>query len=293
MYENLSFETYQRIEAVNVSSLKPWLVSPRYARYRERNPLESDALVLGRAVHAYLFEPSTFHDSYASLDDTALIEDILAERPDLKNVRASKDYKEAFARWSELNKHKTILKHEQMQLVTQARKAVFDHPESKTINLDTEDAELSVVWLDPVLGLCKLRLDLFNRDSGRGLDAKTISKRPTVRVIEKQVIDYCYHMQLAFYLRGIRLSGLHQAPTLRLLFIQMGEEFDVTWADPLEDMIEQGWSDCVRAYEAMQESHAMNRYPGVHPDPVQISLPAWAFDRTEIIDDGVEVVDHG
>lgn len=292
VYENVSFETYQAIDAVNVSSLKPWLISPRYARWRENNPPDTDSLKLGRAVHAYLFEHDTFHNRYASLDDTALIEEVLAKRPDLKVVRSSKEYKESFARWEEMNLHKTILKWDEMQKVIASRRAFFDHPESKTVNLDTEKAELTIVWFDRELGvLCKMRLDLFDPRSGRGLDLKSLAKRPTVRVVERQIIDYGYHMQHAFYLRGIRAMDLHQAPTLRFVFLQLGDEFDVTWADPTEDMLTQGWLDVVRAFDAMVRAKKTGQYPGVHPDPVQVSLPAWAFDADNIIDDGTEVID--
>lgn len=291
MYDRVDFTTYQQIEAVNVSSLKPWLISPKHAIWRERNPLDSDAARLGQAVHAYIFDDD-FHDRYASLDDQALIEDILAARPDIKNVRNTKDYKEAYARWEDLNRHKTILKWDEMTTVIRAKAAFFNHPESKTVNLDVEQSEVTLIWHDPELKcLCKARLDLFDPVSGRVLDLKTIAKRPTVRVIERQVIDYGYHMQHAFYLRAVRACKLHQAPTLRFVFVQTTDEMDVTWADPVEDMLEQGWRDCVRAFERMSEANSTDHYPGVHPDPVQISLPAWAFDVDNIIDDGTEVVD--
>lgn len=290
VYDKVDFETYQQIKAVNVSSLKPWLISPKYARWREIHPLNSDAARLGQAIHSYILDDD-FHDRYATLDDQALIEDILADRPEIKNVRNTKDYKDAYARWEELNRHKTILKWNDMQTVLAAKHAFFSHPESEGVNIGREQSEVTIIWLDSELKcLCKMRADLFNPSSGRILDLKTIAKRPTVRVIERQVIDYAYHMQYAFYVRGILESDLHHAPTMRFCFLQTTDEMDVTWADPDESMLERGWRDVKRALACMIESNGRGVYRGVHPDAVLITMPSWVFDD-EIIDDGTEVVD--
>lgn len=291
MYENLTFDEYVAIDAINASTLKPWLISPRYARFREQNPQETDAMILGRAVHSYLLDDD-FHDQYASLDDTALIQEILNERPTLKNVRNCKEYKEAHARWVEVNQGKTILKPDQYATVIRAKNALYSHKLSRSLDIENKQREVSLVWHDPDLdALCKARLDLFDPRSGLIDDIKTIAKRPTARVIEKQCIEHAYHIQYAWYMRGVRQLDLHQAPTLRFIFIQTCDEFDVTFADPLEDMLDQGWADARLAFEARRHAIDADLYPGIHPDPVQISLPAWAFDE-HLIDDGVTEVEH-
>lgn len=291
IYKRLSFETYKQIEAVNASSLKPWLISPRYAKWREENPLDTAATMLGQAIHSFLLDDD-FHEQYATLDDTQLIEEILSQRPDLKNVRNSKDYKDALKTFESLNKHKTILKWSDMETIRKVKRAISEHPETKSMNLGIEDTELTLVWHDDELKcLCKARLDVYDRVSGRAVDLKTMNKRPTFRAIERQVIDYAYHIQYAWYIRGMRACGLSKAPTLRFLFAQTSDEFDVAWADPDENMLDQGLRDAKDALARMKVSISTRQYPGVHPDPVQISLPDWALIDHEIIDDGTEVVD--
>jgi len=290
IFHDLTFDEYKQIKAINASSLKPWLISARHAKFREANPLDTDSIKIGRAVHSYLLDDD-FHDQYACLDDTELIQQILAQRPELKNVRASKEYKTKYAEWSQLNEHKTLLKKDEMDTVAKSRRAIYDHPESSSMNLDTELREVTLVWDDPqVGGLCKARLDLYNHKTGRIVDIKTTAKRPTVRAVERQIIDYAYHVQYAWYMRAVRMCRLSDAPTMRFVFVQLADEFDVTWADPDESMLDQGWHDAMRAVERMRACEAEGKYPGVHPDPVQVSLPAWVFDDTEIIDDGTEVI---
>lgn len=291
VYPGLSFDDYLQIPAVNASSLKPWLISPKYAKWREANPVETDSTMLGQAIHSYTLDDD-FHEKYAALDDTQLIEEILEKRPDLKTVRNSKDYKDAVKNFADLNKHKTILKWDQMQTVVNSKRAIVGHPPVTAMHIDEDDAELTLVWQEQELGtLCKARLDCFNKQTGRITDLKTMAKRPTVRAVERQVIDYAYHIQYAWYMRGVRALHLHQAPWLRFIFVQTCDEFDVTVADPDEAMLDQGWRDAKRALAEMQHAQAIGEYRGVHPDPVSISLPDWAFDDTEIIDDGTEVAE--
>lgn len=62
--------------------------------------------------------------------------------------------------------------------------------------------EVSLFWKDPVHGYdCKGRADTLNLDAGYVVDLKTTKD---AKGFMKECVDYSYHVQAAFYLRGLK-----------------------------------------------------------------------------------------
>lgn len=279
IYKNLSYEAYQRIDAVNASSLKPWLISPRYAKWKEANPTDTEATKMGSAFHSFILDDD-YHERFASLDDTSIVEEVLRLRPELVNVRNSKEYKAKYAEWAKLNEHKTLLKATEHETMMGCRRAFREHAETSRLNLSC--TELSLVWLDLEFNcLCKARIDIFDEAEKELADLKLFAKRPTVRNIEYEIDDRGYAMQCAWYRRGVIALGMAKDPKVTLAFIQNTEEFDAAVVEVDSIMLEAGMHDAKRALALKQQHEANNKFPGVCPRRTQVSLTPRALARYE------------
>jgi hypothetical protein len=187
IYRNVPAAHYHGWKAVSSGRLRLMISeSAEHAHYDVENPIEaSDDMVDGSYMHALVLQEEIFPELYElrpegnanSKDFKRRRDRILAERPYVTLIES--------ARWDRLQACGRKLKgHE---LVASA--------------LDTDDRELSIVWVDPQTGLtCKARLDAPQKGIGIWDLKKSRDPRPFAwgRDAWKMRLD----LQAAFYLRA-------------------------------------------------------------------------------------------
>lgn len=194
IYEDMPFDEYKAIDAVNASSLAAVERSTFHWDYMRRNPPPATrALEFGSAFHAMILEPEEFKRNY--------------DRNPYGNWRTkvAREYRDA--------------------LKEQGKIAIADNPDASSpweagdwfalqqmkLNLDDHETapgllngrrELTIVWEDPDFDiLCKGRIDCRNDVWNFLVDLKT-TQDASKREFMRSVIKWGYDAQAAFYMDG-------------------------------------------------------------------------------------------
>lgn len=260
-------EAYLAIDAVNWSSLRNMDVSPKFYRYRLKNPAPTtDAKQRGIAIHCAVFEPERW------------VTDYLAQ-PDFGNLRY-KANKEKRAEWTETAPADAIvLRHEEHALVERCASAVHEHPVARRL-LEVGRAEEPIVWTDPDTGVrCKGRLDFIGPTFIRDLKS---SRHGDLHRIWADFGRYLYHGQAAWYHDGATCAGLIPGDTPpHAIVVQTSEPYDVV-AGPFETgAVEKGRALYQTLLRRLAECQAAGIWPGIAPDSTPIRVPGWAPGGTE------------
>jgi len=211
IYEDMHFDQYKKLDALNNSSLKDFDYSPLFYKFKKDNPSESTkAMNFGTMAHKWILERDDFESEYAIVkdEDALLYKSYLDKLPDLnvcmfidKMNRNTKAYKEIVAQ----NPDRIILWKEQEEEVCKAHELFnyinkrillweSDYNDLKTLDLEIKGRnELTVTFEH--LGLkCKARFDSIVDDSI--YDVKTSANPYNFQL---DVNKYKYYMQVGFY----------------------------------------------------------------------------------------------
>ncbi len=279
------FENYQKIRAVNWSSLKHMSISPRMYRYRLANPEpRKPAWVLGGAIHCMVLEPETFDDRYVQLNaetikavapgrNTKEGKALIADRPEWSPAAMSSDeYQAACVKAAYPGKE--ALTAAQHAAVLNAAAAVSDHRVACEL-LRGGLAEESISWTDAGTGLsCKGRLDYLRPDIV--IDLKS-SRDPSPEKFERDAVDYGYAAQVAFYQDGAtaarRVSGGERP---YVIAVRAKDDFDVAAFRLSAEALEIGRAIYRGLLGRLAECTAADYWPGVAPELRLLNLPPWA-----------------
>lgn len=164
----------------------------------------------GNALELAIMDAVEFERKVAIMNEDVKIEEILKERPDLKNVRASKEYKEWYDEFVILNKGKYIIKSkgkESFEVIEHVLNECFANAVINKIIRGTE-YQYSVFWTDQESGLkLKTRPDLVRLKNNVIIDVKsTIDGDPDQWT--RQATKYNYPLQAVMQIDGCLASGL-------------------------------------------------------------------------------------
>ena len=186
IYKNITFEDYTEIEALNASTLKPYLASPLHGLEREFEEFsDTPALQLGRWVHEAVLEGTNWAQRSVCWEG---------------GRRAGKAW-DAFQMEHE-GKH--ILKPEEFEKVQRIQEAIYQHDAAEDLIFGEDilfylpDAELTVVG-DVNGTLAKARLDVWDKLRGLIVDLKTTAKLEHEGQIRHSIEAYGYDLQAAWY----------------------------------------------------------------------------------------------
>ena len=262
--QTMSFAEYQGVVGVNWSSLKWLRVSPKHYEHHLRQPPEDRAsLMAGRAFHTAVLEPDRFPIDYAVFTGPA---------------RRGEEW-EAF---KAANAGRTILKETEYAEALAIRDSVRAHKKASRI-LTGGLPEQVLVWTDPATKIvCKGRVDYLRPDGFVDLK-RTTSRTFDLRRFGTVAHDYGYHLQAAFYRRGI--ASLSGVPTSDVRAWVVGVEgsapFDVglfPW-DP-EALGAADW-ELDQLLAKLAECRKRKKWPGRYEDETTLTLPAWAYQSEE------------
>ena len=218
------------------------------------------AMADGTAVHAFFLERDKF--------DT----DFVIKPADMRlNTKAGKE-------WALEQKDKIIIDSELGNNLYEMEKSFMDSP-AKLIYDIKGQTELSYFWddLGTIKGKC--RPDWISDGGEIVVDVKTTTDA-SPRGFQKSIANWGYHLQLGWYLRGLRKLGL---PAEQFIFIAIEKTapFCVGVYKADQKMINFAIKELDQLMPEIQTAMVSNEFPDYTPEITSIGLPPWMIDKKE------------
>lgn len=258
----LSREDYDRVQAVNWSSLKLLGKSPLHYRHNLlEQRADTDAMRMGRAVHLAVLEPERFGAECVLWSG---------------GRRAGKE-------WEAFQAHhagRNILKPDEFDECLAIQKAArADATAAKY--LEGGKGEVSMMWtrtVEAVGGLpgysvpCKGRVD-FLSDLGCIVDMKT-TRDASPGAFARQCWNLGYHAQAAFYADGHRTITGKPTPFV-VVAVESAAPYAVQVYRVPEDVLEAGREHYRTLLDRLQMCRTESRWPGYADGELDLALPQW------------------
>ena len=221
---------------------------------------QTKAMADGTAVHAFFLERDKF--------DT----DFVIKPADMRlNTKAGKE-------WALEHQSKIIIDSELGNNLYEMEKSFMDSP-AKLIYDIKGQTELSYFWddLGTIKGKC--RPDWISDDGETVVDVKTTTDA-SPRGFQKSISTWGYHLQLGWYIRGLRKLGL---PVEQFIFIAIEKTapFCVGVYRADRDMINFAMKELDQLMPEIQTAMVSNEFPDYTPEITSIGLPPWMTDKKE------------
>lgn len=267
IHEDITFDDYLRIDALNHSTLKLWGRTPAHARYDMTHPQETTkSLRMGDACHVAVLDPERFTREYA--------------RSPTFDMRTNKG-KAAAATWASEYPDYAALLPAEYDCACGMRDSIWAHPLASEMLKGKGHNELTIIWVDPESGLlCKGRIDRLTSYMGWTvvIDLKT-AKDASIDGFAKACVNYRYHSQAAFYLDGLNVLAAHERRFIHLV-IENQPPYLARLMELDESAIEEGRARCRAAMEAYKACVDSGEYPEYPVGIEGFDLPAWAYQFT-------------
>jgi hypothetical protein len=260
-------EDYYRIEATNISRLKGLLRSPLHYQHLLVHPKESDALKLGIATHVTVLEPERFAQDFAIWDRR------------LDNGRAAPRNGKAWDAFRELHEGRTILTGDEAADARAIAKAVrFDETANKYLAVG--DPEVTMEW--EIDGRpCKGRADWLTTIDGQPVLVGLKTARDCRHMIfGAQAARLGYHLQWAWYHDGFEAITGKRPQMVEVVVESDAPHAVATYIIP-NDILEQGRDEYQRLLLTLKHCEALDEWPGPVTHEEYLTLPTWAYNRTE------------
>ena len=221
---------------------------------------QTKAMADGTAVHAFFLERDKF--------DT----DFVIKPADMRlNTKAGKE-------WALEHQSKIIIDSELGNNLYEMEKSFMDSP-AKLIYDIKGQTELSYFWddLGTIKGKC--RPDWISDDGSIVVDVKTTTDA-SPRGFQKSISTWGYHLQLGWYLRGLRKLGL---PAEQFIFIAIEKTapFCVGVYRADQEMINFAMKELDQLIPEIQTAMVSKEFPDYTPEITSIGLPPWMTDKKE------------
>ncbi len=274
-YENISFDEYKSLKAINASALKEMPYSPLHCHYAFTVGREdTDALSLGRTSHVALFEPERF-------EKMLVMPEFTGKTLDGKDSTRSKDAKEKKDKWLKEHEGCEFVEEDERSTAKILADSVMKHPGAKKLIEKKSYNELTGVWTDPVTGLlCKLRMDRFIRldEIATIIDAKTFSDRVIPENVNREIYRRKYYFSKGWYLRGINeILGENKQAQSILIFIETQAPHGVLPYKLDEWWIENANKEINSSLRKFKECQDKGEWPGYSQEMILSQPQSWMF----------------
>ncbi len=252
----MSFTEYAAAGGCNFSTLKYMAQSPLHYWHALNNPpVETPAMLLGKATHTAVFEPLKFQLEYALW----------------AGDRRGVDYRE-FADGCAAQ-GRTILKENEYGTALAIRDAVRGLPVIAGL-LGKGHPEISILWHNAETGVaCKARLDWLTPD-GIILDLKTTSCIEPRR-FAAHAWEYGYFHQQAYYQDALRSTGgTPRQSGIIAVEAAPPHACRLYWLD--DESLRRARMECISWLERVRECAEAGVWPGPEPEST-LTAPPWAI----------------
>lgn len=254
----MDFESYQKLDALNWSSLRHMMRSPKHFRAAKRIEREdTDSMRLGRAVHCAVLEPAEFMTRYVTWTG---------------GRRYGKDW-DAFQLE---NANAEILTKDQHETAIRIAAEVRANPLVKPLLVNGR-AEQTLTWTDANTGIaCKARADLITSLEGDLLlvDLKTARTATDLRQFQSAAYEMGYLHQAAFYSRGM-VANMGQPAACIIVAVETSPPFDVAVYELDADALWRVDQEIDQLLARLKECRETNNWPGVFDTRQILALPRW------------------
>lgn len=209
--ENMPFEQYLKINKLNSSSFKDFIVSPVLYKWNKDNPNnDSSFYKIGRAIHSWVLEREHFDHEYIGLEKDVMkaITKFREEPVDIKRFAPVEKQRRGTKAWKELEEKYRPLElmfeedYKELQAVTilsnsigkREMLSIDDYNKIKTLDLEIQGRNELTVEFEYRGVECKARFDSLVSDEI--YDVKT-SSNPYK--FERDIINYKYYIQAGWY----------------------------------------------------------------------------------------------
>lgn len=250
--------------------------TPYHFWYERENPRErTKAMNYGAAAHMALLEPKRFAQHYYVTPEgfskhhtkkwAAEIEEFAVAEAAGKKELTFKENEAVKGVLAGMKRHEDILGQ------------FFSAP-----------TEQSAFWYDEVFKIWRrCRFDFFPRPGGRIFsDYKTASPRNGGGLDEqfllRQIVDYGYHQQAAWYLDGVKALDLcdHPAgPAFLFIFQESTPPHDIRIVELPDSVIDMGRVKNAKAMDLFARGIETGEWPSYDREVVQLQMPQWMDDR--------------
>ena len=192
-------------------------------------------------------------------------------RPEGLNAR-TKEGKE----WMKENEGKKILSYEWKENLELMNESIMNSP-AKIIYNNDNYSELSFFW-DDLYGIRgKCRPDCLSYNGQFVLDLKT-TQDASPKGFQKSIGGFGYHIQAAWYLRGLRKLGVKVNEFL-FVAIEKTAPFCVGVYRADKEMLEEGEKKVEEALNIIQQCNRNRHWADYTPEILDISLPPWMVNK--------------
>lgn len=212
---NISDEEYSKIDAINYSSLKKFMVSPlHYKILTEEQSIDSkEAFNIGRAIHHLCLKPETYNDNW-----------IVAPVCD----RRTKDGKQTYQDFLESSNGKNVLLADEFETVSNCGNSLLKNEYFKYF-MGNGKVHTECVIITEYAGVkIKGRLDAFNESTNTIIDIKSFNKPPEVEEVIREVFNRKYNYQAYLY-RILGKSVTGELPKFLWPFVEKSPPNSVAW----------------------------------------------------------------
>lgn len=260
-YENMPYEDYALVDALNGSSIVHMRRSPLKYRNMKDNPQEaSPAMLLGTIKHRMILEPH-------------LMEEIAVwGLKEEEKVRRGKVW-DAF---QAEHAGKTILTEDEYEETTGTARAALLSPLIDRYVSAPGPTEVSMFWRHPYTKRrMKARLDKWIPSMNMVVDLKATRDCTSYR-FGGQSAALGYHIKMAIQSEGVEvLTG--RKPDMRLAAIESKAPYEPAVYRVTKDVILQGLEEKDALIAKLDECEALNQWPPEQECETDLILPSWAM----------------
>ena len=285
IYPGTPIATYHRWRAASNSFLTHLHRSPAHAKAAKEEPIDTEALTMGRAIHAAILEPDEFQSRYVQAEQCGATKKGDGLR--CTNMGVVLDPKDGWlcgvhGKGRLGSSTVTVIPGDRYRDCLGVRDAVYRHSKARDLLTGEGQNELSLVWNDPATGVpCKSRPDRFSPVLVGGVIVDVKKTRDArARAFERSIFGYGYHRQGALYLTG---AEAHKLPNQHFVFLAVEDvrPYGVALYRLTEGAISAGEEQLSRLLPLYQQCVERNEWPGYSEEVVDIALPAYAWDQID------------
>lgn len=274
-YRNVTNKDYHSEVATSRSDLESIQRSAKHYKYSKDNPQpQTEAMRIGEWIHTLVLEPELF--STAFYNEQNIIDDIRKERPEVKSVRSTSDYKDRCA--DLVSGGYTILKEEQIIMLQNIQAAVTENPLYQAI---VQEGVPELSCFAEIDGhLCRARPDFVSFKRNFIIDLKTTQNAHKMKFID-HIYNYGYHRQAAFYMdvtsaaTGVPIQGYG------IVAVEKDPPYGVCCYTLSSDFIGIGRAEYKENLEKLIHATKENKWDGYPLEFIEAMPKPWMYYRTE------------
>ena len=247
------------------SRLKDFAVSPAYYKMRLAEPKEqTEAMILGTAVHAALLEPEVFKNKY-----------VVAPKFDRRTTKGKADY----TLFCVENMGKLILTKDEYDHVLAMRDSVFSHPKAKDAFSFKIDPEKEIFFeMEGVA--CKAKLDAIVPEINTVIDFKT-ARSATAEQFRRDALSMGYDLQAFWYYEAYKAEFEKYPDYYAFIVVSKEAPYPVGFFEVDKEFLDRGRYCALKHLRKYKECLALDVWPkNESEDVIVISTPEWAMKET-------------